>query len=413
MLLTRQRRPSDEPRAAPPGWFLPVLAALAVLAGSAADAAPDVRKLRLRVGERRELRVPAEPGAYVAWRMDGRPLPAEGPVFQLVPRAEDVGSHRLTAEVPASGGPVAHAWAVRVEPPRPPRIVATGPASPAIVLGPNATVDLVLRARPMGEAETVATSWTIDGRPAGKGERLRVTAPAVGTVRVRALAVGSLGSAVAREWAVTARATVLAAATPTTLPLFPPTTTTTEPPPPTTSTTLPPLPTTSTTVRAPATTSSTSATAPAATATTGPPTPATTTSTALVVAAARAPTTTLPAAPSASAGAEVTARDVDAFLKRYSDAWRRHDAAELRRLGQVSTDAQEAALRDYFERSPDLAVEVQVLDVFVSGDRRTVRFTRRDSFRDPSGRVVAKETPPLEKDVVRTPSGLRFAPSGR
>jgi hypothetical protein len=413
VLRTRQRRPSDEPRDAPPGGFLLVLAALAALAGPAADAAADVRKLRLRVGERREVRVPAaEPRARVAWRMDGRPLPAEGPVFELAPRAEDVGNHRLTAEVQASGGPVEHAWAVRIEPPRPPRIVAAGPPSAAIVLGPNATVDLVLRARPSGEAETVATSWTIDGRPAGEGERLRVTAPAVGTVRVRALAVGSLGSAVAREWAVTARATVLAAATPTTLPLFPPTTTTTEPPPPTTSTTLPPLPTTSTTVR-PLAPTSTSATAPTATTTTGPPTAASTTSTALVVAAAPTPTSTRPTAPSTSASAEVTARDVEAFLKRYSDAWRRHDAAELRLLGQVSTDAQEAALRDYFARVRDLDVEVQVLDVFVSGDRRTVRFTRRDSFRDPSGRLVAKETPPLEKDVVRTPSGLRFAPSDR
>jgi len=52
-----------------------------------------------------------------------------------------------------------------------------------------------------------------------------------------------------------------------------------------------------------------------------------------------------------------------------------------------------------------------VIDIRADGDRATVRFTRRDTFRDPTGREVAKESPPIEKNIVTTPQGLRFAPS--
>jgi hypothetical protein len=43
-----------------------------------------------------------------------------------------------------------------------------------------------------------------------------------------------------------------------------------------------------------------------------------------------------------------------------------------------------------------------VLDIRSEGDRATVRFTRRDRFRDPAGRLVTQESPPIEKRVVRT-----------
>jgi hypothetical protein len=109
----------------------------------------------------------------------------------------------------------------------------------------------------------------------------------------------------------------------------------------------------------------------------------------------------------------VTARDVEAFFERYTAAWRQRDAAELRRMGHVTTDAQEAALRDYFGRVRDLDVQIQVLSVVPMGDRCTVRFTRRDTFRNPSGRLVSQETPPLDKDIVRTRGGLRLAPVSR
>jgi hypothetical protein len=111
-----------------------------------------------------------------------------------------------------------------------------------------------------------------------------------------------------------------------------------------------------------------------------------------------------PAAPQA-----VSAQDVEGLLQRYAAAWRRHDVDELRSIGQVNDDAQAAALRDYFARVQDLEVEVRIVETRGVGDRRVVRFTRLDRFRDPAGRVVAKETPPIEKDVVRVGSRLRFA----
>jgi hypothetical protein len=425
---TRKRRPPDETRAA---RFLRVRVALAAAIGLAGfqvarDASARVEKLRLRVGETRRLAAPpADVGARFVWFLDGRPLPVAGPVWEYAPRAADTGTHRLKLRIIVAKQVTTRTWGLRVEPPRAPSIVMASPTGTSLVLGPGESVDLVLRARPAAPAETVQTSWTVDGRPAGEGDRLRVPAPVAGTVRARALVVGSLGAAVAREWTISARATALAAASATTLPLVPPTTSSTAPPPPstsstTTSSTAPPtLRSTSSIAPLPPTTSSTATTAPAplasststSTRPTLPPSSSTTTTPPVAVATAAPPTTTPPRA--AAADADVTARDVEAFIQRYAAAWQHHDAAELRRLGQVSSDSQEAALRDYFARTPDLDVQVTILDVFSAGERHTVRFTRRDRFRDPTGRVVTKETPPLEKEVVRTASGLRFAPATR
>jgi hypothetical protein len=102
---------------------------------------------------------------------------------------------------------------------------------------------------------------------------------------------------------------------------------------------------------------------------------------------------------------------VRGLLDRYAAAWRGHDVDTLRAIGQVTNDGQANALRQYFASVRDLEVEVRVLDIRSEGDRATVRFTRRDTFRDPTGREVAKESPPIEKDVVTTPQGLRFAPA--
>jgi hypothetical protein len=392
----------------------------------ARDASAEVEKLRLRVGEARRLAAPsADPEARYVWFLDGRPLAVAGPVWEYAPRAADTGTHRLKLRLIAAGRVTTRTWGLRVKPPRPPVIVMASPTGTSLVLGAGETVDLVLRARPAAPAETVQTSWTVDGAPAGEGDRLRVPAPVAGTVRARALVVGSLGAAVAREWTISARMTALAAASATTLPLVPPTTSSTAPPPPTTSSTTtsstapPTLRSTSSTAPPPPTTSSTATSAPAplpsststSTRPTLPPSSSTTTTAPVEVATAAPPTTTPPRA--AAADADVTARDVEAFIQRYAAAWQHHDAAELRRLGQVSSDSQEAALRDYFARTPDLDVQVTVLDVFSAGDRHTVRFTRRDRFRDPTGRFVTKETPPLEKEVVRTAGGLRFAPATR
>ena len=102
---------------------------------------------------------------------------------------------------------------------------------------------------------------------------------------------------------------------------------------------------------------------------------------------------------------------VRSLLDRYAAAWRGHDVDTLRAIGQVTNDGQAAALRQYFADVGDLEVEVRVLDIRTDGDRATVRFTRRDTFRDPTGREVAKESPPIEKIVVMTPQGLRFVPA--
>jgi len=112
-----------------------------------------------------------------------------------------------------------------------------------------------------------------------------------------------------------------------------------------------------------------------------------------------------------AAGAEISTSEIEVLLQRYAAAWRKHDVDELRRIGQITSETQAAALRDYFARVDDLDVEVQLLEVRPRGDHRTVRFTRRDRFRDPLGRLISQETP-VQKDVARTASGHRFVAPG-
>jgi type II secretory pathway predicted ATPase ExeA len=114
--------------------------------------------------------------------------------------------------------------------------------------------------------------------------------------------------------------------------------------------------------------------------------------------------------PPAAPPSGLTDAEVRAFIDRYARAWHAGDVGELRRIGQVSDDAQAKALGKYFESVREFDVQVRILEMEGSGDRRTVRFTRRDTFRDPTGREVSKESPPIEKTIVRTPQGLRFAP---
>src|SRR5207302_1969120 len=83
------------------------------------------------------------------------------------------------------------------------------PAATTLEVAQDEGVDLVLRARPAAGGETVRTSWTVDGVPAGEGETLRLAPTHLGRFRARALALGSLGSATAREWEIDVRPTVL------------------------------------------------------------------------------------------------------------------------------------------------------------------------------------------------------------
>ena len=102
--------------------------------------------------------------------------------------------------------------------------------------------------------------------------------------------------------------------------------------------------------------------------------------------------------------------DVRALFERYKAAWRSHDIAGLEAVGQVATQAQADALKSYFESVQDLAVDVTILGITISGDEARVRFIRRDRFRDPGGNTVTKESPVVEKRVIRTPGGVRLAP---
>jgi len=124
--------------------------------------------------------------------------------------------------------------------------------------------------------------------------------------------------------------------------------------------------------------------------------------------AALAPTFVPPPATVPASG--LTDAEVRAFIDSYARAWHRGDVGELRRIGQVADDDQAKALGKYFDSVRDFDVQVRIIEMEGSGDRRTVRFTRRDTFRDPAGRAVSKESPPIEKTIVRTPQGLKFAP---
>jgi hypothetical protein len=166
-----------------------------------------------------------------------------------------------------------------------------------------------------------------------------------------------------------------------------PTTTTTRRPTtteaPTTTTTRRP-----TTTEAPTTTTARPTTSSSVTSTTAPP---------------RVPTTL------ARPGA-ITENEVRALFERYKAAWRNHDINALESVGQVATQGQADALKSYFESVEDLEVDVTILSIVIGADEARVKFIRRDRFRDPGGSMVTKESPVIEKRIVRTPGGLRLAP---
>jgi hypothetical protein len=118
----------------------------------------------------------------------------------------------------------------------------------------------------------------------------------------------------------------------------------------------------------------------------------------------------VPVRPTPAPPAGITRADVEALMGRYAQAFSRQDVAELRRIGQVTDDRQADAMGRYFATVRELQVSVRVLSVETKGETATVRFQRRDRFRDPAGRVVDKESPPIEKSLRRMPDGLKFIP---
>src|SRR4029079_2488254 len=106
----------------------------------------------------------------------------------------------------------------------------------------------------------------------------------------------------------------------------------------------------------------------------------------------------------------ISDEEIRALFERYKAAWRNSDVKGLEAVGQVATQGQADALKEYFESVRDLEVDVTILSITPDGDGARVKFVRRDRFRDPGGSLVTKESPVIEKRVVRTPGGIRLAP---
>jgi hypothetical protein len=358
-------------------------------------------KATIRVGEERQFAVAATgPDLRYGWTIDGAPA-GTGPSWTYVPGPGDVGRRRVEVAVAARDGTERRTWAVRVRSARPPDLVLTEPASPNIDVETPKAVQLRVRADPR-PSEHLRTMWQVDGSAAGEGETFTLRADRPGTRVVRAIVQSDLGTATRLEWRVNA----LAPEPPVDV------ASTREPAPPV----VPPTPAPE---REPAPPPVAAVPAPEP-----EPPPA-------IAAPAAPPARPLPAEPprrraavsdpAATAGVRLASRgpertseeEVRIWLERYAAAWRAHDVDALRRMGQVTTDGEADALRSYFQTVRDLDVELNVIALHAEGDQITVRFTRRDRFRDPAGRLVLKESPTLEKQIVRTPAGLRFVrPTG-
>ncbi|HZP42881.1 MAG TPA: PKD domain-containing protein [Candidatus Binatia bacterium] len=322
--------------------------------------APARPKTTLHVGDAGDFAVVANgTDVHYGWTVDGRPA-ASGPRFVYSPASGDVGRHRIEVTVTSREGTALRTWTARVLPPRPPRILAAEPASAALDV--VAGSPLRLRVTPTAPAgQSAKTTWTFGDEPAGAGNDVTLHPSRPGAFTVRALVSTGLGATAERTWHVNVKAP-------------PP-----SPPPAATP--------------APAT--------PAATPKEETPAPAP----APVVEAAREPRRG-PARPARERHGP--SDDVRRWLERYAAAWRAHDVDALRRMGQVTTAAEVDALRRYFSNTQDLDVEVNLLALRTEGDRTVVRFTRRDRFRDPAGRLLLRESPPIQKELVRTSDGFRI-----
>ena len=347
--VLRQRRVAADARhAAAPA--LPQAPPVALGRPALASVSPVRRAVRLRVGETREFSVAATGDElHYRWTVDEEPV-ASGAAWTYTPGPEQIGRRRVAVAVLGPGGAVRQDWTVRVRAPQPPRIADAFPASSSVDALVGGAIRLGVTARAATPHERLRLTWTVDGTVAGKQETITVQAKTPGMLVVRAVVASNLGAAASREWRINV---------------------------------LPP-----------------SVPAPAA------PT-------------AAPPAEAKPAAPAAAPLASVVPtppppdeQGVRSFLDRYAAAWRAHDVDTLRQLGQVTTDEQARTLRDYFAKVGDLEVEIHLLEVRVDGERTIVRFTRRDRFRDPLGRTIAKESPPIERALVTTPDGFRFASAG-
>jgi hypothetical protein len=318
------------------------------------DAIPADSAIRMRVGERRQFSVWVRgEGLRYQWLLDGGVV-GDRRAWAFVPSATDVGARLVTVAVDGPDGRVTRTWKVQVESgdatglPPAPAVPATLPPSPPVSAVPTTT-----------SSSTPSTAEPTTSTTSPPAETTTTTSST------------TLLPATSLRPTTTVRPTTTTTARPTTTSTARPTTTTRAP--------------TTTTVRP--------------TTTTEEPTTTTTT-------AAPPPTATTLARTGAISDA-----DVRALFQRYEAAWRNHDIAGLQAVGQISTPGQADALKSYFESVDDLEVEVAILSITRAGDEARVRFVRRDHFRDPGGTRVTKESPVIEKRIVRTPGGLRLAPA--
>jgi hypothetical protein len=234
------------------------------------------------------------------------------------------------------------------------------------------------------EGERVRVSWTVNGRRAGSGESIKIKPPRSGKLLARAVATGESGATTAREWHITVNPAPPAAAG---TPAGERKADDREPDGRRSASEIGTQLATRSAVPLPATGGAEDEI--------GPETEA--------VVAGRSPDSSEPPP------ARTTAQEITQFLDAYTAAWRNRDLESLKRLGQFSSEEQAAVVGRYLATARDLEVQVEILGVDTQGDRHVVRFRRTDHFLDPGGRPVSQVTPPIEKEIVRTPAGLRFA----
>jgi len=407
--------------------------------GASLVVSPPGRSVKLKVGDRRGFSaVSPVPGTRYAWSLDGG-ASGEGTHFEYRPTSAHVGRHEVA--VTAVAGEVAsrHTWTIEVEALGPPKIVRASPSMAVVQVPPDEPLRLELEVEGGALTDQVTVQWTIDGSPAGEGQYLAVRAPAKGARRVRAVATSSHGGAVMREWRLVAAGgagrepqtasdvrplrvggAALPPAEPTATPEAPVELPAASPP-------APPKPEPPRVEPARVAAAREAPRIERVRAETRRPEPEARPEreprrepdppreppgrlARAVVPDEPEPLPMAPPPPPSPPPTGVTEDDVRALMFRYEQAWRTRNVAELRRIGHIENEDQARSLTKYFATTRDLEVAVHVKDLKVNGGRGTVRFTRRDRFRDPGGREVAQESPAIEKTVVRTPEGVRFAP---
>jgi hypothetical protein len=298
------------------------------------------------------------------WQLDGRVVGTET-AWSLVPALEQLGEHRVAL---SEGDRAVAKWRVRVEQGAAPRIVSAVPDVSDFDAEAGDRIRMTLAAHSASPDEDVGILWTVDGAPAGEGTQLEIQPRHPGSLVVRADAIAQYGGRASREWRIRVSA----------------------PPPAPEETPVRASPpdvgrraeSEAPTPRPRIDDQSRLAAVPKWVELSGPP---------------PAPPPTLPAIPPLA--------EIEGLFAEYAEAWGRLDLERLRGLGMRVDPDEETVLR----RRGNLDVETRIVGVTPRDEGWIVRFTRVERFRNWAGRSVSQETPTLQRQIVRTTSGLRFA----